>query len=186
MFYRELETIVQAINQKKKIRFTYHKPSLIPTVDKTTEIAPIDTYYQNNEYYLLCQGNRNHLDCISYRLDYIKNVKILEDQPFDYDDYELQCFKEKLENITYMYGDGKIELIELDFESSVYANMMDKFGQDIHPIEIDSTHYRMTVKHIINHTFYSWIVGFGGKVKISGNQMQVERFQHFLTSQFLE
>ena len=185
VFYRELETIVQAINQKKKIHFTYHKPHLKPIEAKTTEIAPIDTYYQNNEYYLLCQGNRNHLDCISYRLDYIKNVEILEDQPFSYDEYELQCFKEKLDHITYMYGDGQIEQIELDFDPSVYANMMDKFGQDIHPIETENNLYRISVRHIINHTFYSWIIGFGGKVQISGNQAQVDRFQQFLISRFL-
>ena len=35
--------------------------------------------------------------------------------------------------MTYMYGEGKIEVIELEFTPNVYSNMIDKFGKDIHP-----------------------------------------------------
>ena len=38
---------------------------------------------------------------------------------------------------------------------------------------------------IINNTFYSWIIGFGGAIQIVGGQSQIERFQNFLKEQFL-
>ena len=80
VFYQELEVITRAIQKKKKIRFCYQKPSLKQqNSGKITELAPIDTVFSNNEYYLLCQGARNSNDCIQYRLDYIKNVEIIED-----------------------------------------------------------------------------------------------------------
>ena len=55
VFYKELDLIIQAINQNKKISFIYHKPSLdITKGPKRTVLAPIDTYFINNEYYLFC------------------------------------------------------------------------------------------------------------------------------------
>ena len=64
--------------------------------------------------------------CIQYRLDYVKNVEIVKDSDVKFDDYQLNSFEKKLNNMTYMYGEGKIEVIELEFTPSVYSNMIDK------------------------------------------------------------
>lgn len=186
VFYRELEIITQAIQQKKKIRFTYEKPSLIEHTIKQQELAPIDTVFSNNEYYLLCQGNRNNEDCIPYRMDYIKDVEIVEDSSFSYTENELQHFLDKLMNMTYMYSQGKEEYIELEFDKNIYSNMIDKFGKNIKPHKVNDDTYRIQVRNTINSTFYSWIIGFGGKIQIVGNQEQVKRFKEFLTSQFID
>ena len=134
VFYQELEVITRAIQKKKKIRFCYQKPSLKQqNSGKITELAPIDTVFSNNEYYLLCQGAKDPNTCIQYRLDYVKNVEIVKDSDVKFDDYQLNSFEKKLNNMTYMYGEGKIEVIELEFTPNVYSNMIDKFGKDIHP-----------------------------------------------------
>lgn len=186
VFYKELEVIVRAIIEHKKIRFEYHKPFISREDNyKKIELAPIDTCFANNEYYLLCQGAIDLKLSITYRLDYIKNVEIVEDSSVYFNELEMQCFHEKLKNITYMYGEGHIEVIELDFNESVYSNIIDKFGKNIKPKKISDKTYRVRVKNIINSTFYSWVVGFGGAIQISGNQQQVERFQNFLKEKFL-
>lgn len=186
VFYNELEIISKAIQENKKIRFQYQKPSLqTKQVNKITELAPIDTVFSNNEYYLLCQGAKNPQECIQYRLDYIKNVEIVDGSSVHFDALELQAFHEKLKNMTYMYGEGKLEVIELDFKKSVYSNMIDKFGKDIHPYQVNDDTYRVQVKHFINSTFYSWIIGFGGNIQIAGNDKQISKFKDFLTSHFL-
>jgi len=63
--------------------------------------------------------------------------------------------------------------------------MIDKFGKDIKPHPYNNN-YRIQVKHTINSTFYSWIIGFGGKIQIVGNQKQVQRFEDFLTTRFIQ
>lgn len=125
------------------------------------------------------------MDCILYRLDYIQDVKIIEDSQVIFSQMELEAFHEKVKNTTYMYGQGQLESIELEFHPSVYANMIDKFGKGIKPRYVDENHYRIQVKHFINNTFYSWIIGFGGAIQIVGGQSQIERFQNFLKEQFL-
>ncbi len=186
VFYNELEMIVKAIHEKKKIRFQYCKPSLNTTqLYKETELAPIDTIFSNNEYYLLCQGAKNPNDCIQYRLDYVKNVEIVKDSTVSFNALQLQSFQEKINHMSYMYGEGHLEPIELDFTPAVYSNMIDKFGKDIHPTQINDQLYRVQVNHIINSTFYSWIIGFGGQIQISGNQQQINHFKEFLQNHFL-
>ena len=53
-----------------------------------------------------------------------------------------------------MYGEGKIEVIELEFTPNVYSNMIDKFGKDIHPKKINENLYCVQVRHIMNSTFF--------------------------------
>ena len=133
----------------------------------------------NNEYYLLCQGAKDPNTCIQYRLDYVKNVEIVKDSDVKFDDYQLNSFEKKLNNMTYMYGEGKIEVIELEFTPNVYSNMIDKFGKNIHPKKINENLYCVQVRHIINSTFYSWIIGFGGRIQIADNDVHKKQFKDF-------
>lgn len=179
VFYRELEIIAKAIQEHKKIRFQYQKPQIEKDISpKITELAPIDTVFSNNEYCLLCQGNKNPEECIQYRLDYVKNVEIIKDSFVYFNEKQMQSFQEKLKNMTYMYGEGEIEVIELDFNEKVYSNIIDKFGKDIHLYKLSNDTYRVQVRHYINNTFYSWIIGFGGNIQISGNTKQIEKFSN--------
>lgn len=186
VFYQELEVITKAIKEKKKIRFEYQKPTLEEKQKpKITELAPIDTVFSNNEYYLLCQGAKDPNTCIQYRLDYVKNVEIVKKSEVEFNPLEVQSFEEKLNNMTYMYGQGQLEVIELEFHPSVYSNMIDKFGKDIHPKKINDDLYCVQVKHIINSTFYSWIIGFGGRIQIADNAKHKDDFKEFLMNNFI-
>lgn len=84
-----------------------------------------------------------------------------------------------------MYGQGQLEVIELEFHPNVYSNMIDKFGKDIHPKKINDDLYRVQVKHIINSTFYSWIIGFGGRIQIADNDKHKKDFKEFLMNNFI-
>ncbi len=54
VFYQELEVITKAIKEKKKTRVT-SKTSFFNEKHKLSELAPIDTVFSNNEYYLSSQ-----------------------------------------------------------------------------------------------------------------------------------
>lgn len=187
VFYQELETIIKAIQTNKKIRFNYKKPNPDKSINtKEHEASPIDTIFSNNEYYLVCQSNKNPKDFILCRLDYVKNVIIIEDSSVFFTLEDINSFNEKLKQMTYMYGEGKIETIELSFKDNIYTNIIDKFGKDIKPEKLDEDTYKVKVRHIINSTFYSWIIGFGGYIQIIGNKEQVDRFNNFLITNFLK
>ena len=183
VFYKELEVISKAIVQGKKITFKYHKPSINEGVEKEHTLAPIDTYFSNNEYYLLCQGAKDREYLVMYRLDYIKDVKII-DEDFEITDYEKNLFERKLQMISYMYGEGEEESVTLEFNEELYPNMIDKFGKDIVPVVCGDGKYIVHVRTQVNSTFYSWVVGFGGKIQIV-DPHQSNKFKTFLKQQFL-
>ncbi len=180
VFYSELEKISDAIYRKKMIHFIYCKPSLSQLNKKEVTIAPIDTHFYNNVYYLICQGNKNKEEYVTYRLDYISNVSIVEDSSVIITHSQIKGYEEKLYQMTYMYQEGNAEYIELEFEECVYSNIIDKFGKNINAYPSKEGYYKVQVKNIINSTFYSWLIGFNGKIQICGNSNQVEKFNNFL------
>lgn len=182
VFYKELDVICDAINRHKKIKFIYSKPNLKELNKKEVMITPIDTYFYNNVYYLICQGNKNELEYVTYRLDYVSNVEIIEDSHVYVPESIIKGYEEKLSQMTYMYQQGHVEYVELEFEESVYSNIIDKFGKNINAYPSKEGYYKVQVRNIINSTFYSWVIGFNGKIKISGNSEQVNKFNEFLKS----
>lgn len=180
VFYKELEIICDAIYRKKKISFIYNKPSLSHPNTKEVTIAPIDTYFYNNVYYLICMGNKCQDDYVTYRLDYISDVQIIEDSSVNITPVIINTYETKLAQMTYMYQQGNAEFIELEFEECVYANIIDKFGKNIHPTRSRQGYYKVQVRNIINSTFYSWIIGFNGRITIIGNEDQVNNFNQFI------
>jgi predicted DNA-binding transcriptional regulator YafY len=44
--------------------------------------------------------------------------------------------------------------------------IIDKFGEAVDTGLIDEKTFSVTVETAVNHIFYSWVFGFGGKVKI--------------------
>ncbi len=182
VFYKELEVINEAIVLNKLISFTYSKPVLLNENKKEVTIAPIDTYFFNNTYYLICQGNKNKDDYITYRLDYISNVSIIMDSFVTVTPYHIERYKNKLQQMTYMYQEGQSDFIELEFDESVYSNIIDKFGKSIRIYNGENNRFRTLIKTIVNSTFYSWVIGFNGKITISGNSEQVQNFYQYLKS----
>ena len=71
--------------------------------------------------------------------------------------------------------------MELVFDSLVYSNILDKFGSHIEPEKMANHLYKVKVKTKINNTFYAWIVGFGGKITISDNDIvQKRKFNEYI------
>ena len=45
-------------------------------------------------------------------------------------------------------------------------SMIDRFGENVKVYANDMESFRIIVKVSVSHIFFSWIFGFGGKVKI--------------------
>ena len=56
--------------------------------------------------------------------------------------------------------------VELICHNDVMDSIIDRFGEEIQVFANDMESFRIIVNTAVNHIFYSWIFGFGGKVKI--------------------
>ena len=78
---------------------------------------------------------------------------------FDVDDF--------LATTSRMYG-SKFQAVELICDNSVIDTIIDRFGTDVTIYACDMSTFRVIVRVAISHIFFSWIFGFGGKVRIKG------------------
>lgn len=103
------------------------------------------------------------VDRISARPDILSEdaVPVLED--FDVDDFLATTFR--------MYG-SECQEVELICDNSVIDAIIDRFGTDvtIYAYETiyayDMSTFRVIVRVAVSHIFFSWIFGFGRKVRI--------------------
>lgn len=68
-----------------------------------------------------------------------------------------------------MYSGGGEQLeVSLLCENEMMDAIIDRFGEKVKTEAADEAHFRLTVPVFVNSVFFSWIFGFGGKVKIEG------------------
>lgn len=126
-------------------------------------ITPLHLVWNGDYYYMV--GVYDYQQRIgSFRVDRIaKCPEILNEdgtpapEDFDIDEFINTTFR--------MFNSDHIE-VELICDNSVMDSIIDRFGEDVVTYANDMTSFRAVVKVAVNHVFYSWIFGFGGKVQI--------------------
>ena len=64
-----------------------------------------------------------------------------------------------------MYN-GQRKEVELICDNDVMDAIIDKFGKDVKVLANDMKSFRVIVNTAVGSVFYSWVFGFGGKVRI--------------------
>ena len=66
------------------------------------------------------------------------------------------------------------------FNANVLSDMYDRFGDDIRIKKVDEETYSVDVTVQISKTFFAWIVGTQGKVKIKSPRKVIDEFNEFV------
>ncbi len=140
------EIITDAVKCKKKISFSYCtynlKKKLVPRRVEKYIINPYAAVCTNENYYLIC--NNDKYDTIShYRIDFIKDIEIIDEarkpspKYFDIETY--------VKNSIYMFS-GEIEKIELLCNYRILKDVIDKFGDNVEIRDYSENEFRAIVK----------------------------------------
>lgn len=78
-----------------------------------------------------------------------------------------------------MFG-GDLQTVTLLFTPSILSDMFDKFGDNIRIHEADDNTYKVDVAVQVSKTFFAWIVGTQGKVRIKAPEKVVTEFSEFV------
>ena len=165
-----IDVINTAINKKKKIAFKYFSYNVRKEkAEKHNgfeyKFSPYKLVW-NGDYYYVVGFLDKYNDVGSFRVDRIsKCPKILDDKAvpmpktFDMNTY--------LNTIFHMYS-GERREVELVCDNNVMDSIIDRFGEEVKVYANDMESFKIIVKTSISHIFYSWVFGYGGKVKIRG------------------
>ena len=104
-----------------------------------------------------------HDGVATFRIDRIKGCPDVLDEPA----HKMpKGFKlDKFMNTTFRMFNSETEKVTLECAADTYDSVVDRFGTGINAVFIGDK-YKASVTVAVNHLFYSWIFGFGGKVRI--------------------
>ncbi len=184
--YYSVSEITQAINNKKKIAFYYFNYDVghvrkyrmrtsNPDERRRYVVNPVATVFHDDRYYLFCY-NDYYGNIVQYRVDRMENVEMLDDDitpSKENPDFDLSQYQRSLVG---MFG-GKEERITFECDKSVLDAVYDRFGEDISVKEIEENKVRFSIKLQVSNPFYSWVCGFGSKIKVIAPQYVIDELK---------
>ena len=182
--YLIVDAINEAINKQRKISFQYfqynvRKEQKLKHNGEPYIITPLHLVWNGDYYYMV--GVYDYKQRIgSFRVDRIAKCPVILNEDgspppddFDIDEYINTSFR--------MYNSEHAE-VELICDNEVMDSIIDRFGTEVTTYANDMTSFRAVVNVAINHVFYSWVFGFGGKVKIKGPEEVRKKYMEMLLS----
>lgn len=180
--YLIIDGVNQAINAGRKISFQYfkydeHKEPRLRNNGEPFVFSPHRLVWNGDFYYMVGVFDDDKTVGI-FRIDRIvKRPELLEEAaaplPADFD------FNTYLQASFRMFGVEHIP-VELICAHDVMDAILDKFGMDVETCELDEEHFLARVEVAVSNVFFSWIFGFGGKVRIAGPEEVKARYREMV------
>ena len=154
------------------------KKQVLKNGGKPYSVSPFDLIWDGDYYYLI--GFCDERDSVrTFRVDRIKNQpEILKEsavpKPEDYDvsKYTQEVFR--------MFETQDTTEVALLCENHVMKSIVDRFGSKIRPQTISDHQFRVKVKVCTGPTFYRWVFGFNGAIRIEGPQDVRQTYREML------
>ena len=179
-----VDAINEAINAEKKIAFQYfsynvRKQKQLRHDGERYVFSPYRLIWNGDYYYVLGYSDKHQaigsfrVDRISARPDILSEEAVPVPADFGVDDFLATTFR--------MFG-SECQEVELICDNSVIDAIIDRFGTDVTIYTCDMSTFRVIVRVAVSHIFFSWIFGFGGKVKIKGPEDVKEKYSEMLNA----
>ena len=181
--YYIVDAINTAIDTKRKISFDYTdfdiaKQRYISNDGKPYTVSPYTLIWDGDYYYMrgFCderQEMRNfRLDRIAEQPKILNQIAVMPPNDYNPADYSKHVFQ--------MYDTDKPIAVQLLCHVSVMKYLIDNFGRDFETEAVDDEYFKANVNVCTSTTFYRWIFGFNGKIRIVGPQPVIDSYKEML------
>lgn len=167
--YYIVDAINNAIDRGCKVSFQYidygmNKQKILRHEGAYYIISPYDLVWDGDYYYVIGYSEmRGQIQ--SFRLDRIYRTPELIEEPimpkpdnFDLSKYSHAVFR--------MYAKDDIMDVHLQCKKRLMNNIIDHFGMNVNVKEENPEHFSAFVKVCPSPTFYRWVFGWNGDIKI--------------------
>lgn len=182
--YYTTDYIHTAISENRMITFNYYKlnskkEKVYRNGGKRYEVSPWLLIWNDENYYLAAYDHESGI-VKHFRVDKMERVS-LTDMPREGED----AFRESdismySTGVFDMFG-GKTESVTLECREDMAGAIIDRFGSDVTLTAGGELDFTAHVKVQISPRFFGWVMGFGGKMKISSPPGAVEGFKAALS-----
>lgn len=166
--YYSIDIIHRAIQENRKIRFTYMdwnlKKKLVPRPNGDKQVSPWALVWQDENYYLAAFDSEDKI-IKHYRVDKMGKVELLEEKREGVEQFSAIDLTTYTNQTFGMYG-GQEEIVTLQLPNRLIGVVLDRFGKDadIRPMGEDA--FRVRVRVAVSGQFYGWLTGIGKDVNI--------------------
>ena len=183
--YYIVDAINTAIDTKRKISFRYTdfdvaKRRYISNDGKPYTVSPYTLIWDGDYYYMrgFCderQEMRNfRLDRIAEQPNILNQIAVMPPEDYNPADYSKHVFR--------MYDTDEPVAVQLHCHMSVIKYLIDNFGVNFETEVIDNEYFKAIVSVCTSTTFYRWVFGFNGKIRIIGPQPVRDRYKEMLSN----
>ena len=176
--YYNIDRINEAINTGRRIRFQYtdydpDKKLILHNDGEVYEHSPYCLVWNNGHYYAVGFSHKYN-DIGSYRVDRMTEPEILDQaavpQPeaFDLNRYIHEQFS--------MFK-GTETTVVMEAENELMRNIVDTFGEDVETWRASVDTFYFKTKVAISPTFYGWVFGYDGKLRIVEPKKLAEEYR---------
>ncbi len=176
--YYVVDMLIQAVQNKKKVRFQYgefdaDKRKVLRNDGEIYINSPYGCLWSDDFYYLIGYSEK-HEKVVTFRVDRIVDLEIMhedivpEPAGFNMSDYA--------QIVIEMY-DGEPQEVELLCDNELMKSVIDKFGENIKTERVSDEQFKATVNVSTSKTFFAWCFRFAGQMKIIGPMSVVEEYR---------
>lgn len=180
--YLIVDAINDAINTKKKISFqkseyNVKKERILHNNGEIYVFSPYSLVWDGDFYYVVGYSDKyksvgsHRVDRIYKRPDILSEAAIPQPVGFDINQYINTMFR--------MY-DAPRQTVELQVDNGLMDAIIDKFGNDVTVYACDQHSFRVEATVSTGTTFYNWIFGFQGKVRIKKPESIREEYKRLV------
>lgn len=165
--YYVVDMLIQAVQNKKKVRFQYgdfdaDKHKVLRNDGEIYINSPYGCLWNDDFYYLVGFSEKRE-KVVTFRVDRIVDLETMDEdivpEPADFDmsDYA---------KIVIEMFDGEPQEVELLCDNELMKSVIDKFGENIKTERVSDEQFKAIVEVSASKTFYAWCFRFAGQMKI--------------------
>ena len=181
--YYIVDTINDAINEGKQISFQYYdysglKKKVLKNKGEIYKLSPYKLIWSGDYYYVIGYSEKKG-KVINFRVDRIAAAPtILSENAIPVPkDFDLENFTKE---VFFMFSGDEVE-VDLQCDNSLMKTMIDRFGENVKTLAYDMTSFRLITEVSVSPTFFGWVFGFDGKVKILGPKNIKEQYYKMIS-----
>lgn len=167
--FANVERVYLAISRNRKIEFRYfewnaRKQRLLRHEGRAYWISPWALAWHDENYYLVAYDSEAE-SIKHFRVDKMLEVSILEERREGeraFADFDMAIYSRR---VFGMYG-GESCNVRIRCDNELAGVVIDRFGQDVTVLTNTDTYFEFSAKVMVSPTFFAWVLGFGGKMKI--------------------
>ena len=141
-------------------------------------VSPFRLMINDGNYYLLAVDEKHKL--VPYRVDRMRDVALTGIPREDDEVFAAVDMRTYVQQFFGMHN-GEPQSVTLRFIPTLLDTVIERFGtKDAIYGKMDDKHYYVTAAVKVSEPFFGWVLGFGNKMKVVGNDDAVKGFKAYL------